>query len=195
MVLPAGTYVFRLLDYTADTNLVEVRSADEQKVYAIIRTIPDYRVNTKDDTSIVFGERYAGSPQIIKEWFFPDMHYGHEFVYPKTQLAALARMNANKPAESAEAQPAAQPAAQPMKEEPAAVVAAEQPKQEIQPAEAQSPEQPQQEAKAQEPQQAPPESATVTELPKTASLLPLTGLIGMLLLGGAFGLRLFSKPD
>jgi hypothetical protein len=31
-----------------------------------------------------------------------------------------------------------------------------------------------------------------SELPKTASFLPLTGLLGMLLVAGAFGLRLYS---
>lgn len=82
IVLPAGTYVFDFLGSTADRNLIEVLSQDEQKVYATIEAIPDYRANATGETLIVFEERKAGAPQAIREWFFPDRRYGHLFVYP-----------------------------------------------------------------------------------------------------------------
>lgn len=81
-VLPAGTYVFSFLGSTADRNLIDVLSKDEQKVYATIEAIPDYRANATGETSIIFEERKADAPHAIKEWFFPDRRYGHEFVYP-----------------------------------------------------------------------------------------------------------------
>lgn len=190
IVLPAGTYVFRLLDYNANNNMVQVLSKDEQKTYALIRAIPDYRVNPKDESSIIFEERYAGAPRAIKEWFFPDNHYGHEFVYPKAEALALAKAeepdNTSKPAESAEVQPTRNEPAD--ASEPA-----------IQPAETQPPQEPQQQEaeveQLQQQEQAPPEGSMAMELPKTASVLPLTGLIGMILLAGALGLRFYSKPD
>ena len=50
-----------------------------------------------------------------------------------------------------------------------------------------------QEQPQQEEQTASPEVAMAKELPKTASVLPLTGLLGIFLLAGAFGLRRYSK--
>ncbi len=93
--LPAGTYVFRLVDPAADENIVQVLSADEQKTLGVIRAIPDYRLHVTDTTVIRFEERAAGAPKAIKEWFFPDNHYGQEFIYPKTNSIHSVRMAAN----------------------------------------------------------------------------------------------------
>ena len=90
-VLPAGTYVFSFLGSTADRNIIEVLSQDEQKVYATIEAIPDYQANAAGETSIVFEERQAGAPRAIKEWFFPDRRYGHEFVYPEMGVLELGK--------------------------------------------------------------------------------------------------------
>ncbi len=89
--LPAGTYVFKMLNYVSYPDMVEVLTQDEQKVYGLFRTIPDYRVNTTTHTSITFEERAGNTPQAIKEWFFPDRHHGHEFVYAQTSARELAR--------------------------------------------------------------------------------------------------------
>jgi len=86
VVLPAGTYVFSFLGSTADRNLIEVLSQDEQKVYATIEAIPDYRANATGESSMVLKARKPGVPLVIKEWYFPDRRYGHEFVYPETGI-------------------------------------------------------------------------------------------------------------
>jgi len=83
-VLAAGTYVFSFLGSTADRNIIEVLSQDEQTVYATIEAIPDYRANATGESSLVFEARKPGVPLVIKEWYFPDRRYGHEFVYPET---------------------------------------------------------------------------------------------------------------
>ena len=83
IVLPPGTYVFRLLDPAATQNVVQVLSEDEQRVYATILAIPDYRLKPPDKTVISFEERAAGSPQAIKAWFYPGIRYGEEFIYPR----------------------------------------------------------------------------------------------------------------
>ncbi len=95
IVLPAGTYVFNFLGSTADRNVIEVLSQDEQKVYATIEAIPDYQANATGESSIVFEERNAGAPRTIKEWFFPDRRYGHKFIYPET--GALELGNSGEP--------------------------------------------------------------------------------------------------
>ena len=177
IVLPAGTYVFRMMDYLSNNCMVEVLTEDEQTVLANIRAIPDYRVTPPLNTSVVFEERAANAPRAIKEWFFPDRHYGYEFVYPKPEVLELAKAEEPQPRQPAEQ------AERPAMQEQAPAVA------ETQPTAAPTPqEQPQPEAQA-----APPEVAMAKELPKTASLLPLTGLLGIFLLAGAFGLRLHSK--
>src|ERR1700720_3721429 len=42
-VLPAGTYVFKLLDSTSNRDIVEIFDKDEKKLYATLLAIPDYR--------------------------------------------------------------------------------------------------------------------------------------------------------
>lgn len=105
IVLPAGTYVFNFLGSTADRNLIEVFSPDEQKLYATIEAIPDYRAEATGETSIVFEERKASAPHAIKEWFYPDRMFGHVFVYPGTGTLELGKSDesgsATNPVESA----------------------------------------------------------------------------------------------
>lgn len=93
MVLTAGTYVFKLLDSSSDRNVVQVFSKDENQILGTFLAIPDYRLNPSSDTMISFEERTAGSPEAIKEWFYPGRNYGHEFVYPKQKAIALAEVN------------------------------------------------------------------------------------------------------
>ena len=91
ITLPAGTYVFRLVDYAIHKNTIQVLSQDERKVIATITAVPDYRMKPTSDTSIVFEQRAAGSPPAIKSWFFPGALAGHQFVYSQTNPRELAR--------------------------------------------------------------------------------------------------------
>jgi hypothetical protein len=92
-VLPAGQYVFKLLDSQADRHIVQIFNADETKLYGTFLTIPDYRLEPTDQTVITFAETAAGAPRAIQAWFYPGDNYGEDFVYPKTQAAALAKAN------------------------------------------------------------------------------------------------------
>jgi hypothetical protein len=83
IVLPEGTYAFRLVDNPIDRNYVQVLSQNQQKVVAIVRAIPDYRIDNVNRTEFVFEERMAGAPHAIKKWFFSGRRYGHKFVYPE----------------------------------------------------------------------------------------------------------------
>jgi hypothetical protein len=91
-VLPAGTYVFRLLDSLSDRHIVQVLNAEETHVYATILAIPNSRLRPTDRTVITFEERPAGEPQAIKAWFYPGDLSGQEFVYPKQRAVELARI-------------------------------------------------------------------------------------------------------
>src|SRR6266550_2608456 len=91
-VLPAGSYVFRLLDSLSDRHIVQVFSKDEKQIYATILAIPNYRLKATDKTVMTFAERKAGDPQAIRAWFYPGDNWGQEFVYPKSKAIELAKI-------------------------------------------------------------------------------------------------------
>ena len=194
-VLPAGTYVFKLLDSKSDRHIVQIFNQDETTVYATILAIPNYRLKATDKTVITFNEGIRDRPEAIRAWFYPGANWGEEFVYPKSKAVVLAQVTKlpvlavvaevplevskpEEPAVVAELQQAPVMAVQPTGEvvELSTVV--------IPPP-------------AVEPQVAP---AAVTEapvssqlpaekLPDTASSLPLIAFCGLLALGGALALR------
>ena len=90
MTLPAGTYVFRLLDSSSARHIVQVTNPRGNKVYSTILAIPDYRVNASSKTTMYFSERRAGAPAPLKSWFYPGDNFGHRFVYPKAQAIQVA---------------------------------------------------------------------------------------------------------
>src|ERR1700723_3880773 len=89
-VLPAGTYVFKILNSDSDRHIVQIFSKDEKTVYATILAIPNYRLKATDKTVITFRERPAGEPEALRAWFYPGMNWGEEFVYPKAKAIELA---------------------------------------------------------------------------------------------------------
>jgi hypothetical protein len=95
-VLPAGTYVFRLMDSPSDRHIVQIFSKDEKHLYANILAIPNWRLKPTDKTVMTFSERRAGEPQAIRAWFYPGDNFGQEFVYPKKKAIELAKI-ANLP--------------------------------------------------------------------------------------------------
>src|SRR6202162_1803400 len=90
-VLPAGTYVFKILDSASDRHIVQIFSKDELTIYATILAIPNYRLQATDKTVITFRERPAGEPEALRAWFYPGRNWGEEFVYPKAKAIALAK--------------------------------------------------------------------------------------------------------
>ena len=65
-VLPAGVYVFRLLDSLSDRHIVQVFNKDESHIYATILAIPNYRLRAADTTPMTFAERAAGDPHAAR---------------------------------------------------------------------------------------------------------------------------------
>ena len=80
-VLPAGTYVFKLLD-SNDLTLVGIFSGDESHLITTIRGISDFRTETPDKAILQLEERPSGQPQALKAWFYPGDNFGVQFVYP-----------------------------------------------------------------------------------------------------------------
>ena len=91
-VLPAGTYVFTLVDSLSSRHIVRVFSSDEKEVHATILAVSNYRLRATDKTVMTFAERAAGEPQAIRAWFYPGDNSGQEFVYPKKRALELAKV-------------------------------------------------------------------------------------------------------
>ena len=99
--LPPGTYVFKLLESSSNRHILEVLNERENKVYATILAIPDYRVNASSKTVMYFSERKSGAPVAIKSWFYPGDNFGQRLVYPKVKAAEIAAA-VNQPVPSSE---------------------------------------------------------------------------------------------
>jgi hypothetical protein len=80
-VLPAGTYVLKLLDSNYRT-LVAIYSADERHLITTVQGIPDSRTETPSKVILQFEDQAEGQPEALKEWFYPGDNAGVEFVYP-----------------------------------------------------------------------------------------------------------------
>ena len=190
-VLPAGTYIFKILDSQSDRHIVQIFSKDEKTVYATILAIPNYRLQATDKTVITFRERPAGEPEALRAWFYPGRNWGEEFVYPKAKAIELAKTT-NTPVLFTEVELPVE-VAEPVKLADAPLVAtfkhapimAIKPTgEEVQLAEVVTP------PPAELAMSAP---ATERALPHTASPLPLIALFGFLALGGALALRLGER--
>jgi len=90
-VLPAGTYVFKILDSQSDRHIVQIFNKDETVIYATILAIPNYRLKATGKTVVTFRERPAGEPEAPRAWFYPGDNFGQEFVYPKAKAMELAK--------------------------------------------------------------------------------------------------------
>jgi hypothetical protein len=190
-VLPAGTYVFKILDSQSDRHIVQIFNQDETQCYATILAIPNYRLRSTDKSVITFSERPAGEPEALRAWFYPGRNWGEEFVYPKARAVELAKttntpilfMPVEIPVEVA--QPiltADAPAVVQLKQVP--VKALQPTGEEVELAAVVTPP-PALELQA--------DAAPVALLPATSSTLPLIALFGLLALGGALGLRMVQK--
>ena len=193
-VLPAGTYVFKILDSASDRHIVQIFNQDETMIYATILAIPNYRLQATDKTVLTFRERPAGQPEALRAWFYPGRNWGEEFVYPKAKAVELAKAT-NVPVLFTPVEIPLE-VAQPIKtaDEPVVVQLKQAPVLAIKPTG--------EEVELAQVVTPPPDQTQVADagapannrtLPKTASPLPLIGLFGLLLLGGAVTLRFVER--
>jgi hypothetical protein len=171
-VLPAGTYWFTLADNESDRNIVQIWNANRTRLVATVLAIPDYRMRPTGRTVIHFEERPSGSPEAIHSWFYPGDNFGQEFVYPKTRATQFAKQT-SKPVLSMPNEQASSTAQS--KQVPVKAVTPSGEEIEIAEVVASQPV-----VVAQQ--------VTTNSLPKTASSIPLLGLLGLLSLAAGLGL-------
>jgi LPXTG-motif cell wall-anchored protein len=189
-VLPAGTYVFKILDSQSDRHVVQILSQDGLTVYATILAIPNYRLKATDKTVVTFRERPAGEPEALRAWFYPGRRWGDEFVYPKARAIALAKETHTAVLFTPDEVTPEVTAAVKMPDEPVVVALKQAPVMAVQPtgdeveiAQVVTP------PPAVEVAQAEP----APELPATGSSMPLVALFGMLALAGGLTMSWIQK--
>ena len=201
--LEAGTYVFKLAD-TIDRHAVQIFTGDEKQVIATILAVPDYRVTPEDKTTIKFSESAGDAATVqrdlpeagipIKEWFYPGDNFGQEFLVKPASSSAqstatpASSTGATTPAVTSEAAPPLpSPEEKPVEqtEEKPVEAAVVQPQQDPTPA---TPQQ------TKEPEPSPHQPVkTPSEMPQTASSVPLIGLVGLASVGVGLSLRQLIK--
>ena len=199
-VLPAGTYVFKLVNSSSNRHIVQIFNADQTKIYATILAIPNFRLTPTKKTVLTFNEGVRGKAESLRAWFYPGAQWGEEFVYPKAKAVELAK-DTKVPVLALEADVVVEVAKidEPViiaQLEKVQVVAVRPTGEVVELAQVVTPPTQAQILIA----QAAPETSPVQQsdradraLPATASPLALFGLLGMLAMGGAFAVRGISK--
>ncbi len=177
--LPAGTYVFKLLDSQADRHIVQIWNEGKTQLFATILAIPNYRLQPKDESVISFNERPGVCPVALRAWFYPGDNFGHEFVYPKKRASELAeKCQEIVPAETV------LPTESNLKTVPLEAVTPEKKEEPV----------------AQAIQVVPPPAAPAptapaqpAKLPQTGSTIPLLGLMGFAAIAIGIALKMLAK--
>lgn len=214
VTLQPGTYVFKLAD-SPSRNVVQVWDEDEKRMLGHWTFVQAERPTVTHETVVMFKETREGSTPAVQYWYFPGEKIGKEFLYPKDQAERIAartgatvRSDEAIAAESAAAAQSSSPDVsaaaappepvepvlrdEPIAEAPAAVAEAPAPAPAPEPA---APAVEESRVAAAQVQSEPRAIGTSgqDELPRTASPLALSGLLGLLSLGGAAGIRLIRS--
>jgi len=195
-VLPAGTYVFKLLDSSSNRHVVQIFNEDQSHIIDTVMAIPNYRMRPTGHSRFLFYETPPGAAPALHAWFYPGDNFGQEFRYPK-HLAMLqtvqttdessriqkreeeTRTETVAEAPAVETPAAPEPAPEPVAQEEAT---ATQQEQTVELAQNTPPPAP-------APEPAPMPAETPRQLPHTASQYPLIGLAGLFSLGLFAALR------
>ncbi|MBZ5525377.1 MAG: hypothetical protein LAP21_24385 [Acidobacteriia bacterium] len=164
VILPAGKYVFSLLESNGYRHIVRITNEDGTKVFATILALNNVRLQPTGETVLKFEERPRNTPEALHAWFYPGDHFGQEFVYPKGRAFRLAT-ESKTPVLAMPEGPV------PLEKAPVVVITPEQKEEPLETV-----------------LQAPPEK----KLPQTASNFPQIALVLLLVLTMAVALRIAS---
>jgi hypothetical protein len=190
VILPAGTYFFKLLNQDSGRWVVQIFDEHETKTFATLITIEDFRYHPTNQPVMNFTEREAGAPPAIKEWFFPGEKQGRAFVYGKKRAIELAKV-VNEPVLATPVEVAVDTPVVALVAAP--VVAITPAGEEVAVATVVQTPEPIQAPAAVEATPAPEPAITDLPLPHTASSTPLIALGGLLALTAAFTLIAITK--
>jgi hypothetical protein len=216
VTLPAGTYQFKILDSNTNRNIVQIFNREGTKLFTTLLAVPATRRQPSGDPVITFKETRSDQPPAVHYWYYAGDLAGNELVYPKAQAQMIAnasgenvmsvdskgtsiddwksgsisKVKPDNTAAQTSTSPTTADQGSPKPSTSAATTTADQ-------STTTAP------ASNQRPTRTMDQSAPVTpepstsrvgtsgrhHLPKTASELPMVGLIGLFALGGAVALR------
>jgi hypothetical protein len=78
-VLPAGSYVIKLLDSPSDRYIVQIFNAEENHLIKTVFTVPVLKSHAPDSSEFKFYESESGQPAALHTWFYPGESTGYEF--------------------------------------------------------------------------------------------------------------------
>jgi len=82
VTLPAGSYLFEVVNPETNGTVVRVASRDRSRVYLTRVTVPVERSRSRNmQPQIVLGEAPAGQAPRIASWFPDGATIGHAFIY------------------------------------------------------------------------------------------------------------------
>lgn len=185
-VLPAGKYVFKLVDSSSDRHIVQVQNDRQNHTFTTFMAINDYRLQPTGHTVFTYYETAAGQPKAIRAWFYPGDNYGQEFIYHKsfTQVAQVTQQEQTPAPTPA---PAPQVAEQQQTQEQTEIAQNTPPPAPAPQAEPTPEPTPAPQAQPETPAPAP------QVLPQTASNMPLLALFGFGCIGLALGVGVVAR--
>jgi len=211
LTLQPGTYVFKLAD-SPSRNVVQVWSRDEKEMLGHWNFVQTERNRVSDENVVMFKEMAADATPAVQYWYFPGERIGKEFIYPKDQASRIAKasgtqvLTAESESASVSSINAQGEVTEWKREAPAQVAAAPQADSNPIQSQVQIAPEPAPQAQAAAPAAsaepvpvgtsgiaAESQVARADTLPQTASPLALTGLLGLLSLAGAAGVRAYRK--
>ena len=94
-ILPAGSYVSKVLDSSVDRYIVQIYNTRENHVFATILATPAYRLEDTADSEFKFYDVVEGKPAALRTWFYPGDNFG--FKFESGQGDAIARSGRRQP--------------------------------------------------------------------------------------------------
>jgi len=93
MMLQPGTYVIKLADSSANRHIVQFFDKDEKHLITTVLAIPNLRLRPTGKSVFAFWEVPAGQPKALRAWFYPGDNFGQEFAYRRTDVLTISASN------------------------------------------------------------------------------------------------------
>jgi|SRR5579863_4030383 hypothetical protein len=90
-VLPAGSYLFKLIDTDSTEHVVQIFSANQDVLYGTFLTSSTELQEPASDIELTFAEPESGGLPVLLKWFYPGDEIGNEFVYSKQTEKQIAQ--------------------------------------------------------------------------------------------------------
>jgi hypothetical protein len=78
-VLSAGSYILELADLSSNRHIVQILSAEDNRVIATMFTVSAFRLVPADKSAFKFYDSETGRPHELHTWFLPGETIGFEF--------------------------------------------------------------------------------------------------------------------